>query len=148
VAIAKPTPKNLDTRLEQLVKDQVQRNNDSERNMEDIRELVDQMRITFDAKKPDVRILGFAAFEDWIANRVSLRELLGSNWRVELLNQYMYLISAPFLAIVAYLYAGFAGLSQATRRSPHVLLRGSHFGEDLDLDPEHGDGLLEERFHR
>ena len=45
--------------------------------------------------------------------RPRLREILGGSWRVELLNQYMYLISAPFLAIVTYYTLDLLGLSKA-----------------------------------
>jgi hypothetical protein len=110
--VPKPVPGDIDVQLDQMVKDQLKRNNETDQNMENIRELVEQMRSAFDARKDNARILGFASFEEWLANRVSLRELLGSNWRVELLNQYMYLISAPFLAIVAYYMLDLAGFSK------------------------------------
>ncbi len=41
-----------------------------------------------------------------------MRNCLAGSWRVELLNQYMYLISAPFLAIVTYYVLDLLGLSK------------------------------------
>jgi hypothetical protein len=70
------------------------------------------MRDIFDSRTDAHHILGFESFDEWLGSRLSLRELLGSNWRVELLNQYMYLISAPFLAIVAYYMLDLLGLTK------------------------------------
>jgi hypothetical protein len=103
-ALAEPVAdkaREIDTKLAQLVKDQVQRNDVTHNTIDQILDLVQQMQNVFDLKK-DERVLGFESFEDWLGNRVDLKALLGSNWRVALLNQYMYLVSAPFLAIVSY----------------------------------------------
>ena len=111
--------KEIDSQLDEIVKEQVRRTADTDGAMSRIRSLVQQMRDLFDARKDDDRILGFESFEDWLGNRVNLRELLGSNWRVELLNQYMYLISAPFLAIVAYYLLELLGVAS---KQPIVVL--------------------------
>ncbi len=60
------------------------------------------MRGLFDSSKTKKPILEFDSFDDWMQARPALREMLTPHWRVELLNQYMYLMSAPFLAIVVY----------------------------------------------
>jgi hypothetical protein len=68
----------------------------------EIKKLAGRMQEIFDKKKDKKPILGFDSFDDWMSSRPVIKELLTSHWRVELLSQYMYLISAPFLAIVAY----------------------------------------------
>jgi len=94
--------KTIDTQLEKLVTEQVLRNSDTRKVQKQIQDKVQEMQKVFDDKTDDQRILGFDSFDAWYGSRVSLKEVQGTNWRVELLNQYMYLISAPFLAIVAY----------------------------------------------
>ena len=111
--------KEIDSQLDELVREQVRLNADTDSAMSRIRALVQQMRDLFDSKKDDDRILGCESFEDWLGNRVNLKELLGSNWRVELLNQYMYLVSAPFLAMVAYYLLQLLGVAS---KQPIVVL--------------------------
>jgi hypothetical protein len=113
------TAGEIDSQLDALVKEQVSRTSDTDSTMSRIRTLVQQMRDLFDSKKTDDRILGCESFEDWLGNRANLKELLGSNWRVELLNQYMYLVSAPFLAMVAYYLLELLGVAA---RQPIVVL--------------------------
>ena len=93
--------------------EQVKRSSEGDLTLGAIRKLVQQMRAIFDSRKADeLPLLKFNSFEDWLGTHASLKELLGSNWRVELLNQYMYLISAPFLAIVAYYMLELLGLTK------------------------------------
>ena len=94
--------KVIDAQLEDLVTRQVLRNSDTREFQKQIQDKVQDMQKVFDQKTDDQRVLGFDSFEAWYGSRVNLKEVLGTNWRVDLLNQYMYLISAPFLAIVAY----------------------------------------------
>ncbi len=89
--------------LKKLVAEQTERRRKTQPTMKRIRELVDQLQKLFAAKKDDESpVLGCDSYEDWLPGQPALKELLGTPWRVELLSQYMYLISAPFLAIVAY----------------------------------------------
>jgi hypothetical protein len=111
-SVVGPTAKEIDANIDLLVKEQVQRNTDTDRSIQEIRELVQQMQNAFDTRKDSTPILGYGSFEDWLRNRSSLKEVLGNTWRVELLNQYMYLISAPFLAIVAYYMLDLLGLTK------------------------------------
>jgi len=78
----------------------------------EIRDLVDDMERLFDSSKTRKPILGFDSFDEWMKGRPALREMLSPHWRVELLNQYMYLMSAPFLAIVAYYMLALLGLTK------------------------------------
>jgi hypothetical protein len=104
--------KAIDLELDKLVKDQLTRNSEWRKANLEIRARVQKMQKLFDDRTDDQRILEFESFDAWLANRVSLKEALGTNWRVELLNQYMYLISAPFLAIVAYYMLDLLGLNK------------------------------------
>jgi len=94
--------KLVDAQLDKLVKDQLNRRSRTRTISSQINDKVQEMQRLFDSKSDDQRLLEFESFETWMGSRVGLKEVLGRNWRVELLNQYMYLISAPFLAIVAY----------------------------------------------
>ncbi len=111
-SIAVSKAKMIDSYLDQLVQEQTIRSGEGQMTMATITGLVNEMRQIFDAKKADELILGCASFEDWLGGRNRLKELLGTNWRVELLNQYMYLIAAPFLAIVAYYMLDLMGLTK------------------------------------
>lgn len=117
-AEAKPEPspeeqaKELDGQLEALVTDQVKRNEETETTLGQIRNLVSKIQELFKNKKPDESLLNFNSFEDWASSHPKLSELLRKSWRVELLNQYMYLISAPFLAVVTYYVLDLLGLSK------------------------------------
>ena len=105
--------KDLADKIDTLVTVQVNRNSETDTSLAALRNLVQKMRDLFDGRKPDdPPLLKFETFEDWLGTRGSLKELLGSNWRVELLYQYMYLISAPFLAIVAYYMLDLLGLTK------------------------------------
>ena len=70
------------------------------------------MQRLFESSKTRKPILGFDSFDDWMKDRPALKELLTPHWRVELLYQYMYLMSAPFLAIVAYYMLDLLGLTK------------------------------------
>ena len=94
--------KLVDAQLDKLVKDQLNRRSLTRTISAQINDKVQEMQRLFDSKSDDQCLLEFESFEAWMGSRVGLKEVLGRNWRVELLNQYMYLISAPFLAIVAY----------------------------------------------
>ena len=94
--------KEIDDQLTPLVTTQLQRNSESDRTLAEIQSLVTKMQDVFANRKSNESLLKFSSFGDWAASHPRLRELLRGGWRVELLNQYMYLISAPFLAIVTY----------------------------------------------
>ncbi len=98
--------------LEPLVVNQIVRNCDSDRILRDIRLLVGKMQELYRIRTTDEPLLKFDSFEDWAASHPRLSELLRGTWRVELLNQYMYLISAPFLAVVTYYILDLLGLSK------------------------------------
>jgi hypothetical protein len=102
----------IDALIDPLVVEQVKRNCDTGITVTKIGSLVFKMRELFKSRTPDDRLLKFNSFEDWFGSHPRLREVLGSNWRVELLNQYMYLISAPFLAIVTYYIIDLLGLTK------------------------------------
>jgi hypothetical protein len=105
------TPEAIEVQINERVKAQVERNCETDANLVALFGLVEKMRAAFDNKTSD-RLLNFESFDDWYGTHGKLRELLGSNWRVELLNQYMYLISAPFLAIVTYYMLDLLGLTK------------------------------------
>jgi hypothetical protein len=105
----------VDGLIDPLVVEQIKRNCETEIAVTKIGSLVLRMRELFKSKPPDERLLKFNSFEDWFGSHPRLREVLGSNWRVELLNQYMYLISAPFLAIVTYYIIDLLGLTKLGR---------------------------------
>ena len=102
----------IENQLEARIKDQVMRKADSEQAIADIRSLVSGMQDLYNARKANEQLLKFNSFEDWTVSHPRLAELLGGSWRVELLNQYMYLISAPFLAVVTYYVLDLLGLSK------------------------------------
>lgn len=104
--------KEIDDQLDAMVREQAARNTIRKTSLIKIRQSVERMRTLYESKSDDESPLGFDTFEDWLGNRVGVRELLGGGWRVELLNQYMYLISAPFLAIVAYYMLDLLGLTK------------------------------------
>ena len=112
---AEPAPedqaKSIQEELEPLVKAQVLRNCETDDTLKKIRALVSNMQDLYKNNKAD-RLLGFGSFEDWAASQPRIGQLLRGTWRVELLNQYMYLISAPFLAIVTYYILDLLGLSK------------------------------------
>ncbi|MGA2964547.1 MAG: hypothetical protein ABSD96_23035 [Candidatus Korobacteraceae bacterium] len=91
----------IDEKLDALLSAQLTRKNEGESAVSKIRSLVQEVQSIY-AQKGDNDDLDFKSFDAWYASHPGLREVLGGNWRVELLNQYMYLISAPFLAVVAY----------------------------------------------
>ena len=122
-AAAAPAPKTpepslevqaqaIDDQLVPLVTQQLQRNCETEETLTQIQSLVSKMQDLYKNKPSNVPLLRFNSFEDWAAGHPRLRELLRGGWRVELLNQYMYLISAPFLAIVIYYVLDLLGLSK------------------------------------
>jgi hypothetical protein len=92
----------IEAKLTDLITEQIQRNCATDLALKDIRELVGKMQQLYKNKPDDVPLLKFNSFEDWMASHARVAALLRGSWRVELLNQYMYLISAPFLAIVTY----------------------------------------------
>jgi hypothetical protein len=95
-----------------LVRAQLQRNGETDTTLVQIRTLLSKMQELFKSRTTDEPLLKFNSFEDWAAGQPRLGELLRGSWRVELLNQYMYLISAPFLAIVTYYILDLLGLSK------------------------------------
>jgi len=103
---------DIEQKLELLITAQVMRKAESEQTIADIRSLVNDMQGLYNARKEGEPLLKFNSFEDWTVSHPRLAELLGGSWRVELLNQYMYLISAPFLAIVTYYVLDLLGLSK------------------------------------
>jgi hypothetical protein len=103
--------KAFDDELDPLMASQIKRNCETEATVATIRVLVGQIRDLY-SKKTDEQPLEFNSFDTWVASRPRLREILRGGWRVELLNQYMYLISAPFLAVVAYYILDLLGLSR------------------------------------
>lgn len=111
-----PTPadraKAIDTELAGLVDEQTKRKADMDNTTTHIRDLIVELKKIFAAKKDDELILDSNSFDDWMRRHAKLKDLLGSPWRVELLNQYMYLVSAPFLAIVAYYMLDLLGLTK------------------------------------
>jgi hypothetical protein len=100
--------------LDKLVAKQTARRRMTEPIMRRIRLLVDQIQKNFAARKDDEPPVldDCETYEDWASTKAELKELLGTPWRVELLYQYMYLISAPFLAIVAYYMLELLGLTK------------------------------------
>lgn len=102
----------IDDQVIPLVTAQIQRNAEAAKTLNQIRGLVSQMQDLYRSRKSDEPLLKFDSFEDWAASRPRLVELLRGSWRVELLSQYMYLISAPFLAIVTYYLLDLLGLSR------------------------------------
>ena len=104
--------KKLDAQLDLLLTEQIQRNGQTDSTLTQIRSLVSSMQELYKSRKSDEPLLNFSSFEDWAASHPRLSLLLRGSWRVELLNQYMYLISAPFLAIVTYYVLDLLGLSK------------------------------------
>lgn len=102
----------VDQKLDALVKLHAELDSNTKKSLLQVRDNVQAMRKLFESRENEKPLLGFASFEDWLAHRVELKEILSSGWRVELLNQYMYLISAPFLAIVAYYMLHLLGLTK------------------------------------
>jgi hypothetical protein len=102
----------IEAELQELVTSQIQRNCDTDRTLNAIRELVQSMQDVYTARKSGEPLLKFNSFADWMASHARVAALLRGSWRVELLNQYMYLISAPFLAIVTYYILDLLGLSK------------------------------------
>ena len=113
VASAEGQAADLADKLDGLVKEQLIRCSATNAGKEELNQLVQKMKDLFDANTgapSNPPLLKFDTFEDWFAAHSRLRELLIDNWRVELLYQYMYLISAPFLAIIAYYILDLLGL--------------------------------------
>jgi hypothetical protein len=104
--------KAITDQLGLLVRAQLQRNGETDTTLVQIRTLLSKMQELFKSRTTDEPLLKFNSFEDWAAGQPRLGELLRGSWRVELLNQYMYLISAPFLAIVTYYILDLLGLSK------------------------------------
>ena len=102
----------IDAQLLPLVTTQLQRNGETDATLARIQTLVSKMQDIYKSRESDEPLLKFSSFEDWAASHPRLRELLRGGWRVELLSQYMYLISAPFLAIVTYYILDLLGLSK------------------------------------
>lgn len=103
----------IDTKINDLVKVQLRRSGQTRKAVAQINGLLQDMQKLFEQRtEEERRLLGFDSFDEWLSNRVAVKEVLGTNWRVELLNQYMYLISAPFLAIVAYYILDLLGLNK------------------------------------
>ena len=94
-----------------MIPAQIQRNIDTAITVPKMQALVTQMQSLF-ATNTNPTLRGYSNFDEWYVSRPRLREILGGSWRVELLNQYMYLISAPFLAIVTYYILDLLGLSK------------------------------------
>lgn len=101
----------IDHDLDETIPAQVERNTDTAAAVPKIQALVTQMQSLF-ATNTNSTLRGYSNFDEWYVSRPRLREILGGSWRVELLNQYMYLISAPFLAIVTYFILDLLGLSK------------------------------------
>lgn len=107
VSQTKPEPslqeqaQEIDNLLDPLLTEQVQRNCETDAVVSQIRALVLKMQELY-SKETDQQLITFNSFDEWLASHPRLREVLRGRWRVELLNQSMYLISAPFLAIVTY----------------------------------------------
>jgi hypothetical protein len=101
----------IDAVLDALIPAQVQRNTNTAAALPKMQALVTQMQNLF-ATNTNPTLRGYSNFDEWYVSRPRLREILGGSWRVELLNQYMYLISAPFLAIVTYYILDLLGLSK------------------------------------
>lgn len=105
--------KQIDDQINGLVKGQLARSSQTREALVRIDRLLQDMQKLFEQRTEDERrVLGFDSFDEWLSSRVAVKEVLGRNWRVELLNQYMYLISAPFLAIVAYYILDLLGLNK------------------------------------
>ena len=102
----------VEKELGPLLLEQIERSRESDKSLAAIRGLVGKMQELFRARTTDDPLLKFNSFEDWAASHPKLGELLRGSWRVELLNQYMYLISAPFLAVVTYYILDLLGLSK------------------------------------
>ena len=102
----------IDDQLVPLVTAQLQRNGETDATLALIRDLVSEMQVVYKKRQANEPLLKFNSFDDWAASHPRLRELLRGSWRVELLNQYMYLVSAPFLAIVTYYILDLLGLSK------------------------------------
>lgn len=104
--------KRLDERIGPLIADQQTRRRDSDEVRSLLQQFVDRMQDLY-AAEDDNHPAPFRSYDEWFASHPGLREVLGGSWRVALLNQYMYLISAPFLAIVTYYLLDLLGLSKA-----------------------------------
>jgi hypothetical protein len=101
----------IDHDLDGIIPAQIQRNIDTAITVPKMQALVSQMQNLF-ATNTNPTLRGYRNFDEWYVSRPRMREILGGSWRVELLNQYMYLISAPFLAIVTYYILDLLGLSK------------------------------------
>jgi hypothetical protein len=102
----------IDTKIEVLLAFYLKSDSDAQSKRVEIKDLVDDMQRLFNSSKTKKPILGFDSFDEWLKARPELREVLIPHWRVELLYQYMYLMSAPFLAIVAYYMLDLLGLTK------------------------------------
>ena len=101
----------LDQQIVMLVTDQLRRRSDTSAASALLVQLVANMQ-DFYNRQDDKNPLPFKSYDDWLGSHPHLREALGGSWRVELLNQYMYLLSAPFLAVVTYYLLDLLGLSK------------------------------------
>lgn len=109
----KDQAEGIDKEIDSRITDQVSRNRETEANVAKIRSLLPKMEDLFKSKKTDGPLFSkFNSYDDWLTSEPRLREMLGGSWRSELLNQYMYLISAPFLAIVSYYIIDLVGLNK------------------------------------
>jgi len=106
-------PPEIAEELNKLVAEQTARRKITSPTMKRVRVLVARLQELFAARKEHEPLIlaECESYEDWLSSQQDLKELLGQPWRVQLLNQYMYLISAPFLAIVAYYMLELLGLS-------------------------------------
>lgn len=107
----------IEAELQELVTMQIQRNCETDQTLSEIRNLVEKMQGLYKARTDDKPLLKFSSFEDWAASHARVSALLRGSWWVELLNQYMYLISAPFLAIVTYYILDLLGLTKQGHRN-------------------------------
>jgi hypothetical protein len=101
-----------DAKLQQVLESYLKSDSDARTQRSEINNLVDEMKSYFDSSKIKKPLLGFESYDDWMKAQPALRDVLTPPWRVELLNQYMYLFSAPFLAIVAYYMLDLLGLTK------------------------------------
>jgi len=102
----------IDAKVGELLDAYVKSDSDAQNAKKNIRDLVNKMKELFDKRSDKGPILDYESFDDWLQNRPALKDLFTTHWRVELLSQYMYLVSAPFLAIVAYYMLELAGLTK------------------------------------
>ena len=102
----------IDEKVTQLLESHAKSDSEARDAKKDLSDLARKMKDLFDKRQDKKPIIGYESFEDWLKSRPQLKELFSSHWRVELLSQYMYLVSAPFLAIVAYYMLELAGLTK------------------------------------